>query len=69
MIGSTRWCVPGSWEPRWTSLPVRVDGAGRLVGAHQGPDGVRRVLARADYVVIGVGGMDQLPASVPTWLA
>ena len=25
-------------------------------------------LPRADYVVIGVGGMDQLPASVPTWL-
>jgi len=25
-------------------------------------------LPRADYVVIGVGGMDQLPASVPTWV-
>ena len=25
-------------------------------------------LPRADYVVIGVGGMDQLPASIPTWL-
>lgn len=25
-------------------------------------------LPRADYVVLGVGGMDQLPASVPTWL-
>lgn len=25
-------------------------------------------LPRADYVVIGLGGMDQLPASVPVWL-
>ena len=25
-------------------------------------------LPRADYVVNGVGGMDQLPASVPTWV-
>jgi hypothetical protein len=25
-------------------------------------------LPRADYVVIGVGGMDQLPASIPVWL-
>jgi len=25
-------------------------------------------LPRADYLVLGVGGMDQLPASVPTWL-
>ncbi len=25
-------------------------------------------LPRADYVVIGLGGMDQLPASIPVWL-
>ena len=25
-------------------------------------------LPRADYVIIGLGGMDQLPASIPTWL-
>ena len=25
-------------------------------------------LPRADYVVVGLGGMDQLPASIPTWL-
>lgn len=25
-------------------------------------------LPRADYVIIGLGGMDQLPASIPVWL-
>lgn len=32
------------------------------------PMGFGVYLPRAEYVVLGVGGMDQLPAAIPTWL-
>lgn len=32
------------------------------------PNAYGMFLPRADAVIVGVGGMDQLPASVPTWL-
>jgi len=37
-------------------------------GLTKDPNAYGRYLPRADAVIIGVGGMDQLPASVPTWV-